>query len=405
MATKDERVPDLSKIYTKEVDLPGVLDRADVSVMLIRQAAENPVVSIDDIVDSVEWGTAESDASTEDGGVVSARADGTLTLNRPDVDDPGSMLIGRGHTVRILVFYAGAWRSIDPDFRALIPEHDAGSGSASVSLVGSGGEIFRTNKDWIVRKSKAYPHGRYPGEITAAWARGLGIPLGQLSRGKYRVTKFEGPNSSFGSAVADLYGNEYGRTGTSYVVGMRGGKLYVTPYQRNASAFILGDQLTAFSYSRTGSAQPTTQIEGRARIGKGKAARTVTMVVTAKEAAKRFGLTRQKIPYPRVSDRAELRERIHRSLVSRLRTRVTASLSCPLLPFVTQGDAIQLDYPEEGFSGSDGFLFVESARHRVSGSDASTDLTLTSADYFEVYQKERERTLREHARKQRKQQG
>jgi hypothetical protein len=360
-------------------------------LILIRPGLAN--LELDEVVESWDW--------TDDGSVLS----GSLTLMRPNPEDPGSLPIGVGQRVRCQVRWAGGRYTLW-EMRCGTPQIDSGESQVTVELRDDMALLSRTRRSWSFRKTKARKRGWYAHEIGREVCRKEGIPIGSLVRGSHRFTLKRKKTSAL-DVLREVYGKEREKTGVRFIIRLRNGKVEVLHLQRNVALYVFEEQIERAMIQQVAAQRPVTVIIGRARIGKGKDAKKIKHTEYRPAIVRRFGRVTEEKDYGRVSSREELRQKVRRDLAKKIRVKRTASLTVPGVPFVRRGDAARWKTFETGWSGSSlasrdrSFVYVTSVMHSVSSSGYSMDLDITQEDPYVADDKRRDKEARDRAKKRR----
>lgn len=393
MATQREiRRPNLRAYYGRTI-APIEPEDFDFRIRNVRGGSTG-TFSLDRVTTSLSW--AEEEETHR----------GSITLQRPVIDDPKSLPVGRGQRLRLEIKAGGRWYPLWT-MRVLNPETDPGTGVLTIELLDSLDVARRGQRTYEYRKPRGRSKGIRVDRLIEREARADAIPLREVARMTARVRSIK-VNGSFIDLVADLLERERKETGRRFVVRVREGKLEIVPYRRNRIVAVIDSRASNVSISREGSAKPVTVIRGSGRVGKGKAAKTVKAVEPGPEneagrrAIRRFGKSEERKNYGRVDSLADLRKQMRRDLAAKLKTNRSVSATIPLAPFVRRGDAVMVDLPEDGFDGRNAFMFVDSVSHSVGPTEAATALTVVEQDPFLRYREERETFIRAQKRKARR---
>lgn len=379
-----QHFPDLSNFWKHALPpmTPGDFD-FEVSV---RKASGTRWVNLDPLVQTVEWQEQE------------ATPGATLTLARPDIDDPSSMPVQAGMDVMLRTLWEGDWYKLWT-MRAEQPQ-EARTGNATIALLDDMDLVRRTERDFVFRAPHSSP-GYTCDEITKMVCEKINVPHGHLVKGKRRIRRVIHPNTSALSVITWAYGLEHARTGIRYFPRMENGRLCVYPYRRNSTLYVLGDMLTEVDNQPLGSPRPVTIITGKAHIGSGKKTRHVEYTGFVEAAVRKFGAVHRDRDMGRVEDMADLRERVKRALASQLRVAHAGTFTTPGIPFIRRGDGVELKLPEFRWTGRQRFTFVAGIQHVVAPGAYTSALTVASTDLFANYRRALEAQQRAKKRKAR----
>lgn len=332
----------------------------------------------------------------------SSEMTGSMLLRRSDAGNAATLPIERGHRVRCRVKWMGGWYVLWT-MRCNPPEVQAEQGLVSVELKDDLDLIKRTKRDWSFRATKRRHFGYFPQEIVRTVCKRSGIKMGAIAKGRYRVPAFSLKNASPLDVFKRAYAHEKQKTGRSFVIRLRDGKLEIVPLRRNPILYILSKQIqTALITQEAAAKTPATVLTGRARIGTGKSARKISYTAYDRKVVERFGYVHDTHNYGRVNSRGDLKGRVQHDLANKLKVNRTATVTHEGIPFIRRGDGIKLDLREEGFAGAQAFVYATTAQHAVSGSDYVSTWTFTADDPFVKVKAEEEKAQRAQKRSERK---
>lgn len=312
---------------------------------------------------------------------------GEVVLQRPDPADAGSMPVGNGHRVRCSVRWAGQWYVLWTMRVWGVPDVDLATGTVTVVLRDDLDLVQRGTRRWRFRKTKAHKFGWFPHEVAREVARSLGLKLGQVARGRFRVPSFSLHGTGL-AAIKKAYAHETERTGIDYFLRSRDGVLDVIPMRRNETLYVIGKQVTSAIVRGQQAIRPVTVIRAKGRLGKASGARKVAFTAFVPDVLRRFGRSEEEWDAGRVDSAQELRERAQRRLANKLRVRRTADLTVPGVPFLRRADGVRWRTTEAGWFGSSylnadrSFVFLTYVRHTVSSDVYKTDITVQQEDPF-----------------------
>lgn len=383
-ATGSARQPDLRRYYAHQ--LPAITG-PDWEAQVICLTAGR-AYRVDNVTEQVTWDDSQNVLT------------GDIQLRRPDPLDPRSVPGGRGDRIRLRVRWGDSFYQLW-EMRMEEPTPSVESGTIDAQLIDDLDPARRTERDWDFRARGAHPNGWRPDQIAVHAGKVCGIRLGSIAKGTVRLRHFKHRSMDPVRLITLAYEAERKHSGRRFVIRFRDGYLEVVPYRRNDVAWVIDGGATSFQPQLTGSAKPVTVITGKARVGKGKAARHIEHTEYDRDVVRRFGYTHRTRDYGRVHDAAQLRARVRRDLADSIRIKRTAQVTMPFLPFIRRGDACYVDFPKEGFAGRKAIMFVTSAQHTLSSATPNTQLSLEEHDPFFAYQREQEAAAREAARRAR----
>jgi hypothetical protein len=299
-------------------------------------------VELDPYVESFEWVDEE------------AQLTGTLSLAQHDPAEP--VPIGRGFTVRCRVRWGRGWYEVWR-MRAGRPESDPIGATVTLPLTDDLDALDRNRRDWRFRKTHARGRGWRADEIAAVVCRREHVRVRHLARGTKRLRKLARDHTSGLQVIKAAYAAEREESGRAFIIRMRGGRLEVTPFQRNRVLYVLRGQIETALLSRVDSA-------------------------------------------------AHLRAKARRDLAKAIRLRRTANLTFPGIPFIRRGDGMRWVNTEPGWHGPSAdsrdrtYVYVTAVRNQVGASgEYTTDLDVSQVDPFVKDRERREKELRAKRRK------
>jgi hypothetical protein len=347
-------------------------------------------VELDPYVESFEWVDEE------------AQLTGTLSLAQHDPAEP--VPIGRGFTVRCRVRWGRGWYEVWR-MRAGRPESDPIGATVTLPLTDDLDALDRNRRDWRFRKTHARGRGWRADEIAAVVCRREHVRVRHLARGTKRLRKLARDHTSGLQVIKAAYAAEREESGRAFIIRMRGGRLEVTPFQRNRVLYVLRGQIETALLSSEGSDRPVSVIEATGHTQKGKKGK-VKVTVGSRSVARRFGRVVQEKDYGRVDSAAHLRAKARRDLAKAIRLRRTANLTFPGIPFIRRGDGMRWVNTEPGWHGPSAdsrdrtYVYVTAVRNQVGASgEYTTDLDVSQVDPFVKDRERREKELRAKRRK------
>jgi hypothetical protein len=385
--TARTRHPNLAKYYGKR--LPSVTaGEFDFSLTLLRGKG-NRSIPLDSMLVSFEWADEESMLS------------GNLQLRRPDAEDRSSLPIGSGHRVRCRVKWGAHWYELWT-MRCSAPTTTVETGEVSVDLKDDLDLVRRGVRHYLFRKTKRRKHGYFGHDVLRIAARREGIRLGQIAKCRHRMDKID-IHGSFLQLAEKVYTEERTKTGRKFVLRMRDGRFEVVPYKRNAILYILAEQLRTASVVKTPKKEnPVTVLKGRARIGKGKAAKKIRHTDYRRDLVARFGYMEKEKDFGRVKSHADLRAQMRRELAQEYKIDTTFSVQHQGIPFIRRGDGCQLVIPSEDITGTRSFVYATAGRHQVQRGTYTSEWDFNRDDLYEQDRERREKEARARKRKARK---
>lgn len=381
------RQPALDRFY--RFALPSITP-GDFIFELTLLRPRRPSLSLDRYCEDFEWNESSSEMT------------GSLHLRRPDPEKPASLPIERGHRVRCRVRWEGAWYELWT-MRCKPPKVAPEEGSVTVELADDMDLVKRGRRDWSFRKTKHRTFGYFPEEIVRLVCRRMGIRMGAIAKGRHRISNLHLKNASPLDVFRRAYQHEREKTGRSFVIRIRNGRVEIVPLKRNPLVYVLARQIqSAMIAQEPASEQPATVLTGRGRIGKGKEAKKVSHTAFDRKVVERLGYVHRDHNYGRVDTIAELRAKVNRDLAKALKVDRTVTITHAGIPFIRRGDGARLDMPREGFTGSQAFVYATTASHQVRAGDYTSTWEFTTDDPFVKLKEEAEKAAREVKRRERK---
>lgn len=357
-------------------------------LMLLRPG--HPPFPLDRLTERFEWDESSSEMT------------GSLTLRRPRWDEPGSLPIERSHRVRCRVRWAGSWYVLWT-MRCKPPEVAPEEGLVTVALQDDMDLIKRSRRDWSFRQTKHRKFGYFPEEIVRLVCKRAGIRVGAIAKGRYRVPKIVMKNASPLDVFKAAYAHERQKTGRSFVIRIRNGKLEIVPLKRNPAVYVLAKQIqTAMITQEPAQETPATVITGRGRIGSGKDAKKVSYTDYNRAAVRRLGYVHREKHYGRVESVGDLRGKTQRDLARALKVNRTVQVTHAGIPFIRRGEGAKIGMPKEGFSGRAAFVYATTASHAVQSGEYTSTWDFATDDPYVKLQAEAEKAQRDAKRRERK---
>lgn len=379
--------PDLARFYAQAI-APITPGEFDLQLTLLRTGAAQ--LGLDDVVESFTW-SEDPDSST---------MTGSLQLRRPVIDDASSLPIGVGHMVRARVLWAGRWYELWT-MRCGAPEVAPDTGTVTVDLEDDMVLLHQSRRDYVFRRSRA-TRPYYAHEIAAEVLRRNGARVGSLAKGTAPIRKLIRRNASAAAVITAAYAREHEHTGRRFVLRMRDGRVEVITFRRNTTLYVLGDQVQDPTVGQALPTDPVTVLTGKAKLGKGRKAKTIRHTITDAKIRARLGYVRRTRDFGRVTSRAELVDKTKRSFAKSVRITRIGTVTVPLLPFVRRGDGVRIDMPGEGLTGAKAYVYIVSARHEVGAGGQTSTFEWTAEDPYVAEREAREAAQRAKARAKRK---
>lgn len=335
-----------------------------------------PRQRIDDHVETLSWDDA------------TAALTGTIQFRDPGV---GSIPdIGWGDEVMVECSLTGElnftelWR-----MRIVEPFRDFTATTRTFQLVNALGWLARSTDDFKYAKDKAHPNGWLAHEIVLDLAKKYRVPVGVIAMTTHRIKKLVKLSASPLDVIALAYKREKQYTHKRFVVSCDHGKLNITPLVHSPTLLQLGPTLISASLQQQmppefatsvivraqGTVQKGKDKKGKKRTGKSK----IVVVVGSESAIARYGFIQREVWAYDADTVAEARDAGQRHLVLIGKPDNTLTLTHPGLPQIRRGDAIRALLPDVALRQ---IIFVSEARHQLTGSDYTTELSVTFSDPF-----------------------
>lgn len=380
------RLPALDNFY--RYTLPPITPGAFTFELTLLRPRTKPL-DITAFCESFTWNESSSEMT------------GNLQLHRPDPANPATLPIERGARVRCRVRWQGSWYELWT-MRTKPPETQLEENSTSVDLLDDMDLIKRTKRSWSFRPTKRRKFGYFPHEIVRIVCKRQGIKIGAIAKGKHRVPAMTLKSASPLDVFKRAYAHEKQKTGRSFVIRIRDGKVEIVPLKRNPLVYLLGKQIQAALLAQEpGSETPSTVWTGRARLGKGKDAKKISFTHFDRKVVERLGYVHHEHSYGTVESRADLKSKVQRDLAKALKVTRTAQVQYAGIPFIRRGDGAKLELPREGFTGKDAFVYATTAAHTVQGNSYQSTWDFTTDDPYIVLKEQAEKEQRAAKRKER----
>lgn len=381
------RQPALDRFY--RYSLPPITP-GDFKFELTLLRPHLPPFSLDRALESFGWVESSSEMT------------GNLQLHRPNPANPASLPIQRSHRVRCRVHWAGSWYELWT-MRCKPPQLQPEEDIVTVELADDMDLIKRTKRDWSFRQTKRRHFGYFPEEIVRLVCRRAGIRVGAIAKGRFRVPSLHLKNATPLDVFRAAYKHEKEKTGRSFVIRIRNGKLEIVPLKRNATIYLLAGQIqTALLTQEPASETPATVLTGRGRIGSGKDAKKVSHTSFNRAVVERLGYVHHEKNYGRVESAGDLRGKVERDLAKMLKVDTTATIQHAGIPFIRRGDGAMLNMPREGFKGARAFVYATTATHTVQGATYDSSWDFTTDDPYVKLREQAEAEQRAAKRRERK---
>lgn len=393
-AAGQQHAPNLSKWYNRTI-APLRPGEFNFHVLLIRpeQKKKDRILPLGEALSNLDW--------DDSGQTMTA----SVELQRPDVEEVGSLPVRRAHTMRLTFDWTKKpYRLWDLRVQDE-PTIDVQQGTLSVNLEDDLAPLDKNQRDWEYRSSKKHhPKGWTCDQVARDAAKKEGVRISKLVKGTKDVSPLTKKSTSALEVIRAAYAEEAKSSGRVFYLRLRRGKLEILEYKRRKIAYVINNLITAGTLDSSPVNQhPVTVIEAHARIQ----GHHVTMNVFRTKPLRQFGRLVKKKDYGRLDSRAALRTKAKEDLVRELKVTRTATLTIPGVPFLERGDTVRWITKERGWFGRDpitkadrSYGFVKGASHSSAAGDYTTTLTLSQVDPFLLDQKARDQIQRQQKRRQ-----
>lgn len=380
----------------------GVPMNLDLRILRLRGRSE---LDVSRQIESYGWadGTSGSDPMS-----------GTFTARRENPLEPASLPIQPGDVLvlqyRDAMSGSKRWHE-EVRFQVAAPDAEPQSYGVVNWQLASPFESFSSlEAEFVFRRDHAHRHGWMMDQIIRSACRQVNAPHGEIAAGHY---VFPSPWKSHplgdnpGTPRTDLLTfvgatveKEMEQTKRRLAITLVNNELVVRDWGARGRAYILDLSSQNLEVTQQQNPRPPTVIIGKAKVGKGKHAKTATVTVTAPRAIDKFGYLVRHRTYARVGSHAELRDRAKRTLAYGLRVIRTATVTVPGLPGVQPFDAVILAHPKthrrgipeyqggfapSEFGGTYGVCYISAREHQIQAGIWTTQLTLQERDPWLTY--------------------
>lgn len=358
-------------------------------------------VVIDPLVESAEW--------REEGGVDGNAIPilrGSVTLRKPHPDEP-QINLHHGHRFRCDVRWGDAWKEVWT-MRAYKPVLQVGDGSWQFELADDLLLLSRSEENFRYRKGKkTHRRGWRGDQIIADIARRFGVRCDCVRMRLYHKN-FDEQGISPLEAIRKVVAAETEHTGQRLNIVWRNSRVTIVKPRRNPTIYKLQDQITAAQIEVNHSAQMATAYRARGsqkKGKKGKRRKKFKRLVAHREMVRKYGYVQRPVTIKgSIDSRRELIDKAKRKLAKSAKPVKKIEVSHYGIAFIRRMDAVQVEIPQEGYTGSKGVLWVQSVAHSLSSGTYTMDLTFRYEDPYDPVkiQKERDAAARKRKRETRK---
>jgi hypothetical protein len=373
--------PNLTKYYRYDAGTIDLTQQEFRTTLLKPKGVKQRRVKIDHLITSIEWRYEQGDPVLH----------GNLTVRK---FDKKKIRIVEGDTLKLDVRWFGRWHEV---WRMVLrdPEESTAGGSTSFTLDDPMSVLQESRDTWHYAKSKkgGHPEGWKCHQIARDVAKRYKIRLGKVAKGKRWIRELEHNDYSPIQILQRAYALERAESGHRYVMRWSNGKLNILPMRRNPLLYVLGSMIqdAAITYEERGE-DFCTAVTVRATLKeKGKKAKKITVLVTDKQAMRKYGFIHRELKGGNVKSEADARKLGRRHLNKKAkRKRTITGLTHHGIAFIRRGDAIRINLPEKGFKkGKDSICFVSAGSWSLSGGTFSMNLDVTFDDPFATTKKVR----------------
>jgi hypothetical protein len=250
-------------------------------------------------------------------------------------------------------------------------------------------------------RKKPHQRGFLASEIAITVCKRYGIPIGKITRTKYRIKNQTMKDGSPMDVITDAYKTERTQTGRRYVIRFRRGRLWITPLFRSSLLYEMSETIADGSFNLTKREDYATvlTVNGTPTVHKGKDAKghtkrktkKVTARVTRQAFTARYGVIHQSVAMKGIDSLSEARKRGLASLSRRMTPKREMTFTHPGVLGIRRGQALRLRDPEKG---SMMVCWIQEVRHNVSAGDYSMEVTVTFSDPFKPTQADKRAAAR-----------
>jgi hypothetical protein len=335
----------------------------------VRGPVRLPPLSLDDVVTAFEW---------ERSGAVMT---GALTFGDPALRRlPG--LVRKGDVVRCEVRTrpGAAWRALW-EMTVVSPTRSVADRTTTLQLRSRLRPAQLTRHHWRFRKGGTHPNGWTADQITRSACARFRVKIGDLPRGRHRITKLVDKSASVVEIVTAAWQQEREQTGRRFDVSIARGVLDVREVRRPGYMLQMGPTLQDAVVSEgvaAGFASAVVVTSTVKRKGS-KKRRKLRVLVVDKARVRRYGYVRRHVHKADLSTIAEARRYGKRWLARTAQPWQQITLTHPGIPWVQRGDGVRLNLPDELLTAD---VWLLGASHRVDPGAYTMTLTATVTDPF-----------------------
>lgn len=358
------------------------LGREHFRLVLRRGRRKLPAVSLDELVEHVDW--------TRDG---SFRT-GELNFRRP-LGVRGVELVQQADSIDLYVAPIGSsrWRLVWR-MQVDMPNHQIKEGIISVALKSALKPAQEQRRGW---KQRA---GRRAHQIARYAAQRFHVRVGRLAVGHARLPKLLKKKASVVDVVTWAYKHERERTGRRFDVDLSRGVLDVVELKDSRYMLELGPAIIDATISHDLKGLATALVVTSTRKVKGSNKRTKLRVkVVDRARQRRYGYIVRHVSHAGLDSRAEARRWAKRRLARMQRPKRAVTFTHPGIPWLDRGQACTLYLPDEGLHR---VCWVKAVRHTLAAGSYEMELEVGFGDPYRDARRERVKKRREAAARRRK---
>lgn len=239
----------------------------------------------------------------------------------------------------------------------------------------------RTRHNWRFKKGKAKPQGWTADQITRSACRRFGVKIGELPRGRHRITKLVDKSASVVEIVTAAWREERESTGRRFDVSIARGRIDVREVRRPRYMLLMGASLHEAVLSEGVSSKFASAVVVTSTAkGKGsKKRRKVRAVVVDRARVRRYGYVRRHVNKSGLATIAAARRWGKQWLARTAQPWTQITLTHPGIPWVGRGDGVRLNLPAELLTAD---VYILSASHRVDYGAYTMELVATVTDPY-----------------------
>lgn len=336
----------------------------------VRGPVKLPTLNLDTVVTAFDW---------ERSGAVMT---GSLSFGDPALRRLPA-LIQKNDVVRCEVRTrpGAAWRPLW-EMAVVKPTRSIASRTGELTLRSRLTAATRTRHNWRFRKGGSHPTGWTADQITRSACARFRIKVGDLPKGKHRLTNLVDKSASVVEIVTAAWQQEREHTGRRFDVSIARGQIDVREVRRPRYMLLMGPTLADAVTSEGVSSKFASAVivTSTAKRSTSKKRRKIRTLVVDKARVRRYGYVRRHIHKTGLDSVSEARKYGRQWLARVAQPWTQITLTHPGIPWVARGDGVRLDLPEELLTAD---VYLLAAAHAVAAGDYTMTLRATVTDVFE----------------------